>query len=109
MNKLEVIAEIKRLALVIETGDQALPRRTPTVLRQAAALLEETMQKKKTTPIIELNLSAHAYNALYRRGWLTVEEVKTKTMPELLRVCGIGEKTATEILLAVERIAIEDG
>ena len=105
MNKLEVIAEIKRLALVIETGDQALPRRTPTVLRQAAALLEETMQKKKTTPIIELNLSAHAYNALYR--WLTVEEVKTKTMPELLRVCGIGEKTAREILLAVERIETE--
>lgn len=107
MNKLEVITELKRLALVLETGEKTLPRRTPTVLRQAAATLEETMQKKKTTPIIELNLSAHAYNALYRRGWLTVEEVKTKTMPELLRVCGIGEKTATEILLAVERMETE--
>ena len=108
MNKLEVITELKRLALVLDGGEEKLPRRTPMVLRQAAALLEETMQKKKTTPIIELNLSAHAYNALYRRGWLTVEEVKTKTMPELLRVCGIGEKTATEILLAVERIVIEE-
>ena len=107
MNKLELINELKRLALVLETGEKALPKRTPAVLRQAAALLEETMQKKKATPIIELNLSAHAYNALYRRGWLTVEEVKTKTMPELLRVCGIGEKTATEILLAVERIETE--
>lgn len=107
MNKLEVITELKRLALVLDGGEEKLPRRTPVVLRQAAALLEETMQKKKTTPIIELNLSAHAYNALYRRGWLTVEEVKTKTMPELLRVCGIGEKTATEILLAVERMEME--
>ena len=107
MNKLEVITELNRLALVMETGEKTLPRRTPAVLRQAAALLEETMQKKKATPIIELNLSAHAYNALYRRGWLTVEEVKTKTMPELLRVCGIGEKTATEILLAVERMETE--
>lgn len=107
MNKLEVITELNRLALVMETGEKTLPRRTPAVLRQAAALLEETMQKKKATPIIELNLSAHAYNALYRRGWLTVEEVKTKTMPELLRVCGIGEKTAREILLSVERMEIE--
>ena len=107
MNKLEVITELNRLALVMETGEKTLPRRTPAVLRQAAALLEETMQKKKVTPIIELNLSAHAYNALYRRGWLTVEEGKTKTMPELLRVCGIGEKTATEILLAVERMETE--
>lgn len=107
MNKLELITELKRLALVLETGEKALPKRTPAVVRQAAALLEETMQKKKATPIIELNLSAHAYNALYRRGWLTVEEVKTKTMPELLRVCGIGEKTATEILMAVERIETE--
>lgn len=107
MNKLKVITELKRLALVLDGGEEKLPRRTPVVLRQAAALLEETMQKKKTTPIIELNLSAHAYNALYRRGWLTVEEVKTKTMPELLRVCGIGEKTATEILMAVERMETE--
>lgn len=107
MNKLKLITELKRLALVLEAGEKMLPKRTPAVLRQAAAIIEDGVKKKKTTPLCELDLSAHAYNALYRRGWLTVEEVKTKTMPELMRVCGIGEKTAREILLAVERIEME--
>lgn len=107
MNKLDLIGELRRIARVIERGDKELPKKTPLILKQAAQTIEDGLKSRKAIPISELNLSAHAYNALYRRGWLTVEEVKTKTMPELLRVCGIGEKTAREILLAVERIETE--
>ena len=107
MNKLDLIGELRRIARVIERGDKELPKKTPLILKQAAQTIEDGLKSRKAIPISELNLSAHAYNALYRRGWLTVEEVKTKTMPELLRVCGIGEKTAREILLAVERMETE--
>ena len=107
MNKLDLIGELRRIARVIERGGKELPKKTPLILKQAAQTIEDGLKSRKAIPISELNLSAHAYNALYRRGWLTVEEVKTKTMPELLRVCGIGEKTAREILLAVERIETE--
>lgn len=108
MNKLDLIGELRRIARVIERGDKELPKKTPLILKQAAQTIEDGLKSRKAIPISELNLSAHAYNALYRRGWLTVDNIKGKSMTELLRVCGIGEKTAMEIREAVEKYKGEE-
>ncbi len=103
MNKLEVITELKRLALVLESGGKTLPKRTPAVLRQAAAIIEDGIKKKPTTPICELGLSVRAYNAIYRHGIRTVEELKNKSVSWLIRIPGLGANSAGEVFDAVAR------
>ena len=103
MNKLELITELKRLALILETGEKALPKRTPAVLRQAAAIIEDGMKKKKTTPLCDIGLSVRAYNALYRLGIRTLEDLKPKSLSELMRIPGLGAGSAAEIYDTVER------
>lgn len=108
MDKLALIRELRRLALVLDRGAEMLPKRTPEVLRQAATLIEEGNRKKKTTPLTELGLSAHAYSALYRHGWRGIEDVKTKSERTLLRIPGIGKATVQEIREAVARYEEEN-
>lgn len=67
-------------------------------LCKAADLLEMLTDR---TGIEDLGLSVHAYNALMRCGYRTANELRGLTEEDLLRIAGIGKKTAKEIMEAV--------
>ena len=109
MDKLGIVKELRRLALILEQGAETLPKRTPEVLREGAKLIEESLRKKKPIEISDLGLSAHAYNALYRYGWRHIEDLARKSERTLMRIPGVGPGTAREIREAVERYEKENG
>lgn len=108
MDKLGIVKELRRLALIMGQESYELPKRTPEVLREAAKLIEESLRRKKPIAISELGLSAHAYNALYRYGWRNIEDLARKSERTLMRIPGIGPGTAKEIREAVDRYEKEN-
>lgn len=52
--------------------------------------------------IDELNLSARAYNVLRRAGITTIEELKSLSRDELIRIRNMSQKTLKEIIEKME-------
>lgn len=74
-------------------------------------LQEEEFKTLNTTAlnihISELNLSKRSYNALYRRGIDTVDDLTKYTITELMRIQNFGEVSMKELLGKLKELGVE--
>ena len=59
------------------------------------------MTTKTPTPLIDLRLSARAYNALRRARYDHLDEIESKSIDDLLFIQNIGQQSAEEIVSAI--------
>ena len=94
-------------ARILQTHLQLFMHMDTSVKEQGAAVAsQEAGRDELNKSIDELELSVRSYNCLKRAGINTVEDLRAKTMDDLMKVRNMGRKSLDEILNKLESMGL---